>query len=104
MEREQLQQASTLVVTVDSAGEFHEDVRDALTAMEGNEDTDSTPTLAFESYDELMDTLTPHVLGLVEAIQRQTLDRRAHNFDAGLAKAAPEQSHARHGGCAASFK
>lgn len=70
MEREQLQAASTLVVTVQSAGEFHHDVRSAIRALDRGDDVDSAPTISFESYDELMDTLTPRVLDLVEVIRQ----------------------------------
>jgi predicted transcriptional regulator len=71
MEREQLQRESTLVVTVSSSGEFHDTVRSAIQAREGGESVDSTPTISFESYDELMETLTPRVLELIEAIRRE---------------------------------
>ena len=70
MEREQLRSESTLVVTVQSSGEFHADVRSAIQALARGETVESSPTLAFESYDELMTTLTPRVLELVEAIRR----------------------------------
>lgn len=70
IEREQLQGKSTLVVTVKSSGEFHTDVRSAIQALERRETVDSAPTLSFESYDELMGTLTPRVLNLIEAIRR----------------------------------
>lgn len=70
MEREQLQRESTLVVTVSPSGEFHDDVQSAIQALEGGESVDSTPTISFESYDELMETLTPRVLDLLEAIHR----------------------------------
>jgi len=71
MEREQLQRESTLVVTVSSAEEVHDDVRSAIQALEDSESVDSTPTISFESYDELMETLTPRVLELIEAIRRE---------------------------------
>lgn len=70
IEREQLQSESTLVVTVKSSGEFHTDVRSAIQALERRETVDSAPTLSFEGYDELMGTLTPRVLDLIEAIRR----------------------------------
>ena len=70
MEREQLQRESTLVVTVSSSGEFHDDVRGAIQALDAGEEVDSTPTISFGSYDELMETLTPRVLDLIEAIRR----------------------------------
>lgn len=71
MERKQLQSESTLVVTVQSAGEFHEDVRSAIAALEDGESTDAPPTISFTSYDELMETLTPRTLDLIEAIRRE---------------------------------
>lgn len=70
IEREQLQSESTLVVTVNSSGEFHADVRSAIQALERGETVDSSPTLSFESYDELMGTLTPRVLDLIETTRR----------------------------------
>ncbi len=60
----------TLVVTVNSSGEFHTDVRSKTQALERRETVDSRPTLFFESYDELMGTLTPRVLDPIEAIRR----------------------------------
>jgi predicted transcriptional regulator len=71
MEREQLRAESTLVVTVKSSGEFHDDVTDRIEAIEGSEEGDSTPMLSFTSYDDLMETLTPRVLDLIEAIRRE---------------------------------
>lgn len=71
MEREQLRDKSTLVVTVQSSGEFHDDVRSAIQALERGDSVDSTPTISFESYDGLMETLTPRVLDLIEAIRRE---------------------------------
>ncbi len=72
MERKQLRTESTLVVTVTSAGEFHDDVTDAITALDTGESADTTPTLSFTSYDDLLSTLTPRVLDLIEAIRRET--------------------------------
>lgn len=71
MEREQLQSESTLVVTVRSSGEFHDDVTAEIKAHERGDAVDSTPTLSFTSYDDLMGTLTPRVLDLIEAIRRE---------------------------------
>ena len=71
MEREQLQAESTLVVTVKSSSEFHDDVTDGIEALERSDGVDSTPTLSFTSYDDLMETLTPRVLDLIEAIRRE---------------------------------
>jgi predicted transcriptional regulator len=71
MEREQLQRQSTLVVTVESTDEFHDDVQSAIAALDRGETVDSSPTIAFESYDELMATLTPRTLDLIEAIRRE---------------------------------
>ena len=71
MEREQLRAESTLVVTVKSSGEFHEDVTDGIETRERGDAVDSTPTLSFTSYDDLMETLTPRVLDLIEAVRRE---------------------------------
>jgi len=71
MEREQLRSESTLVVTVKSSSEFHDDVIDGIEALERGDAVDSPPTLSFTSYDDLMETLTPRVLDLIEAIRRE---------------------------------
>jgi len=71
MEREQLRAESTLVVTVKSSSEFREDVTDGIEALERGDTADSTPTLSFTSYDDLIETLTPRVLDLIEAIRRE---------------------------------
>ena len=71
MEREQLRTESTLVVTVKSSTEFHDDVVDGIKTLEQGDAVESTPTLSFTSYDDLMETLTPRVLELIEAIRRQ---------------------------------
>jgi len=71
MEREQLRAESTLVVTVKSSSEFHDDVTDGIKTLERGDAVDSPPTLSFTSYDELMETLTPRVLDLIEAIRRE---------------------------------
>lgn len=71
MEREQLQRESTLVVTVSSSAELHDDVQSAIRNLEEGDHVDSSPTISFESYDELMKTLTPRVLDLLEAIRRE---------------------------------
>jgi predicted transcriptional regulator len=70
MEREQLRAESTLVVTVTSSGEFHETVTDGIEALERGDAVESPPTLSFTTYDDLMETLTPRVLDLIEAIRR----------------------------------
>jgi predicted transcriptional regulator len=70
IERKQLRAASTLVVTVKSSDEFHGDVTDGITSLEQGDTMDATPTLSFTSYDDLMETLTPRVLELIEAIRR----------------------------------
>jgi predicted transcriptional regulator len=71
MEREQLRAESTLVVTVKSSSEFHDDVTDGIEALERGDAVDSPPTLSFTSYDDLIETLTPRVLDLLEAIRRE---------------------------------
>ena len=71
IEREQLRAESTLVVTVKSSSKFHDDVTDGIEAIRQDDAADSTPTLSFTSYDDLMETLTPRVLDLIEAIRRE---------------------------------
>ena len=71
IEREQLRAESTLVVTVKTSSEYHDDVTDGIEALERGDTVDSTPTLSFASYDDLMETLTPRVLDLIEAIRRE---------------------------------
>ena len=71
IEREQLRAESTLVVTVKSSSEFYDDVTDGIEAIKQGDAADSTPTLSFTSYDDLMETLTPRVLDLIEAIRRE---------------------------------
>ena len=70
MEREQLRAESTLVVTVTASDEFHDNVTDGIEALERGDAVASTPTLSFASYDDLMATLTPRVLDVIEAIRR----------------------------------
>ena len=71
MEREQLRAASTLVVTVKSSDEFHNHVTGGIESLEQGDSVDAPPTLSFTSYDDLMETLTPRVLDLIEAIRRE---------------------------------
>ena len=71
MEREQLRTESTLVVTVTTAEAFSDDVSDAIETLETGGSADATPTLSFTSYDDLLETLTPRVLDLIEAIRRE---------------------------------
>ena len=69
MEREQLQSASTLVVTVNPDSEFHGDVTDSLETLTESGETDATPRLSFASYDDFAETLTPRVLELIETVR-----------------------------------
>jgi len=71
MEREQLRTESTLVVTVKSSAKFHDDVTNDIEVLEQGERVDSPPKLSFTSYDDLMRTLTPRVLDLIEAIRQK---------------------------------
>lgn len=71
MERERLEGETTLVVTVQSGDEFHDDVRSAIAVLEDGESTGEPPTISFTSYDELMETFTPRTLDLIEAIQHE---------------------------------
>lgn len=71
IEREQLEHERTLVVTVRSPESFEEDVRHSRAELKRGKRTDTTPTLSFSSYDDLMDTLTPRVLDLIEVIRKR---------------------------------
>lgn len=70
-EREHLQAASKLVVTVASDEEFNEGVVDAIDTLEAGESVESSPTLSFASYEDLMGTFTPSVLDLIGSIRRE---------------------------------
>lgn len=69
-EREHLQAASKLVVTVASDEEFNEGVVEAIDTLEAGESVGSSPTLSFASYEDLMGTFTPSVLDLIGSIRR----------------------------------
>ena len=71
IEREQLQNEHTLVVTVRSREASESDVSQWPTNLERGERVDSTPTLSFSSYDDLMNTLTPRVLDLIEVVRKE---------------------------------
>jgi len=71
LEREQLRTESTLVVTVKSTAAFHDDITDGIQALDTASSVNSPPTLSFRSYDELMETLTPRALDLIEAIRQE---------------------------------
>ncbi len=74
MERKQLLAESTLIVTVKPSNKFHSDVTDGIGAPKRSEAVNFLPTLSFTSYDDLMQTLTPRVLDLIEAIgQKKTI-------------------------------
>lgn len=98
MEREQLRATSILVVTVTSSDEFHDDVTGSIVSLDQSESVDSAPTLSFTSYDDLMATLTPRVLELIEAIRREepssineaarTVDRDVKNVHEELSRLA----------------
>jgi len=98
MEREQLRAASILVVTVKTSDEFHDDVTDGIVSLEQSDSVDSAPALSFTSYDDLMATLTPRVLELIEAIRREepssineaarTVDRDGKNVHEELSRLA----------------
>lgn len=70
-ERDHLDAASTLVVIVETDQQFHDDVTDAIEAMERSESVDSTPSLSFTSYEELLKTFTATTLDLIETIRRE---------------------------------
>lgn len=70
-EREYLDEESTLVVTVRSAAEFHDDVTTNLDRLERGEPVDEPPQLSFHSYDDLMGTFTPSTLDLIATVRRE---------------------------------
>jgi predicted transcriptional regulator len=73
LEREQLQAESTLVVTVITAEEFHDDDTAAIDGFDAD-DSSASPTLSFGSYDDMLATLTPRVLDLIETIRQEEPD------------------------------
>jgi predicted transcriptional regulator len=98
MEREQFRAESTLVVTVQPSDEFRDDVTERIETLEQEGGADHTPTLSFTSYDELLETLTPRTLELVEAVRRdepasineaaRTVDRDVKNVHEELTRLA----------------
>jgi predicted transcriptional regulator len=71
-EREYLDNESTLVVTVRSADEFHDDVTANLERLERGESVETPPRLSFHSYDDLMGTFTSSTLDLIATVRRET--------------------------------
>ncbi len=72
-EREYHEQASTLIVTVESEAEFRRGVEEDIKALAHDtpEEVDGTPTVSFTSYEHLLRTITPETLGLIETIRRE---------------------------------
>ena len=70
-EREYLDEATTLLVTVETDEQFHEEVTANLERLERGEPAESTPTLSFHSYEDLMGTFTPTTLELIATIRRE---------------------------------
>jgi predicted transcriptional regulator len=70
-EREYLDEATTLLVTVETDQQFYEEVTANLERLERGEAADSTPTLSFHSYDDLMSTFTSSTLDLLATIRRE---------------------------------
>jgi len=71
VEREQRAAQSTLLITVTSAVEFRDGIDDAIDSLAAGESVDTTPTLSFASYEELLGAITPTVLDLIEVIRRE---------------------------------
>lgn len=71
-EREYHEQASTLIVTVESNEEFRHGIEEGIKALEDDnpEKVDGTPIVSFTSYDHLLQTITPETLALIETIRR----------------------------------
>jgi predicted transcriptional regulator len=70
-EREYLDNESTLVVTVRSGAEFHDDVTTNLERLERGESVETSPRLSFHSYDDLMSTFTSSTLDLIATVRRE---------------------------------
>ena len=70
-EREYLDNESTLVVTVRSADEFHDDVTTNLERLERDEPVETPPQLSFHSYDDLMQTFTSSTLDLIATVRHE---------------------------------
>jgi predicted transcriptional regulator len=70
-ERAYLDEATTLLVTVETDQQFYEEVTANLERLECGESADSTPTLSFHSYDALMSTFTSSTLDLLATIRRE---------------------------------
>lgn len=70
-EREYLDAATTLLVTVETDEQFYDEVTTNLERLENGESVESTPTLSFHSYDDLMRTFTPTTLDLLATIRRE---------------------------------
>jgi predicted transcriptional regulator len=70
-EREYLDEESTLVVTVRSGAEFHDDVTTNLERLERGESVETPPRLSFHSYDDLMRTFTSSTLDLIATVRRE---------------------------------
>lgn len=66
------EQASTFIATVESEAEFYRSVEDGIKALEQDapEEVDGTPVVSFTSYDQLLRTITPETLSLIETIWR----------------------------------
>ena len=70
-EREYLDEESTLVVTVRSAAEFHDEVTTNLEQLKRGEAVETPPQLSFHDYDDLMGTFTASTLDLLVSVQRE---------------------------------
>jgi predicted transcriptional regulator len=70
-EREYLDETTTLRVTVETDQQFYEEVTANLERLERGESAESTPTLSFHNYDNLMRTFTPTTLDLLATIRRE---------------------------------
>ena len=70
-EREYLDDATTLRVTVETDEQFYEEVTTNLDRLERGETAESTPTLSFQNYDDLMTTFTPTTLDLIGTVRSE---------------------------------
>lgn len=58
-------------MTVETAEEFHNDIRAAIQYLDAGKSVDAPSTVSSDSYEEVSGTLTPSVLDLIEAIRRE---------------------------------
>jgi predicted transcriptional regulator len=69
---------------VNSTDGFHDDVTTSIEDLAGDDTAGSSPPLSFTSYDDLLETVTPRTLELIEARRRDepaSIDETARVVD-----------------------